>query len=398
MRKGAAELDFLVGELGAPGERYRRVFVAEQDGRALGFITYVPAWGARPGWLHDLTRRAARRARPACMELVNATAVARFAGEGARFLHFGLTPFVVDEVEPDGGQRALARAIRLLGRHAFVYPARTQADYKLKWAPDVVEREWIAFERVSPGAVWALLQATRSLPWPFARSAPATARAARIRAGGVLMSESFDVVVTGAGVGGGAAALAFAQHGLRVLLVEMRPGPGNINRGTSLLPAVTRLLRRRGACSTASARRARCRCRACRSSTTARGLLLEAPVRAAGGHPYLVLDHPDIERVLAEEGRRTGCVTVRYETRVASLAARGPRVAGVETVSAAGAREQVPRAPRGGRRRRRLGGPAPARASSCRRGRTTPATSASTSSGRAATATACACTCTPTAA
>jgi len=173
--KHAPELDFLVGELGAPGERERRVFLAEQDGRALGFITYVPAWGARPGWLHDLTRRLPG-APPGVMELVNATAALRFAGEGARFLHFGLTPFVVDEDEPDADSRTLARVIRLLGRHAFVYPARSQADYKLKWAPDVIEREWIAFDRVSLGAVWALLAVTRSLPWPFTRRAPADPR------------------------------------------------------------------------------------------------------------------------------------------------------------------------------------------------------------------------------
>jgi lysylphosphatidylglycerol synthetase-like protein (DUF2156 family) len=166
--KGAPELDFLVGELGAPDERSRRVFVAEQDGRVLGFITYVPAWGARPGWLHDLTRRLPT-APPGVMELVNATAAARFAGEGARFLHFGMTPFVVDDVEPDADSRALARVIRLLGRYAFVYPARSQAEYKLKWAPEVIEREWIAFDRVSLGAVWALLAVTRSLPWPFTR-------------------------------------------------------------------------------------------------------------------------------------------------------------------------------------------------------------------------------------
>jgi lysylphosphatidylglycerol synthetase-like protein (DUF2156 family) len=169
--KGAAELDFLVGELGAPGESSRRVFVAEQEGRLQGFITYVPAWGTRPGWLHDLTRRLPT-APPGVMELVNATAAARFAGEGARFLHFGMTPFVVDEIEPDADSAMLARAIRLLGRHSFVYPARTQAGYKLKWAPEVVEREWIAFDRVTLGAVWALLGATRSLPWPFARTPP----------------------------------------------------------------------------------------------------------------------------------------------------------------------------------------------------------------------------------
>ena len=51
-----------------------------------------------------------------------------------------------------------------------------------------------------------------------------------------------DVIVAGAGVGGAALALAFAVRGARVLLVERRAGPGNINRGDSVLPAVTRHL------------------------------------------------------------------------------------------------------------------------------------------------------------
>jgi lysylphosphatidylglycerol synthetase-like protein (DUF2156 family) len=171
--KGGHELAFMVGELGAPGDVFRRVFVAEANGRTLGFITYVPAWGARPGLLHDLTRRAPD-APAGVMELVNATALSRFAAEGARFLHFGLTPFVVDAVEPRGGHAAMARVVRFLGRHSFVYPARSQADYKLKWAPDVVEREWIAFEKVGLAAVWALLVATRSVPWHSGRAGGGT--------------------------------------------------------------------------------------------------------------------------------------------------------------------------------------------------------------------------------
>jgi lysylphosphatidylglycerol synthetase-like protein (DUF2156 family) len=173
-KKGGRELDFMVGELGAPGDALRRVFVAEAGGRTLGFITYVPAWGERPGHLHDLTRRAPD-APAGVMELVNAVALARFTAEGARFLHFGHTPFIVDAVEPAGGHAGLARALRLLGRYPVVYPARGQVDYKLKWAPDIVERESIAFEHVNLSAVWSLLVVTRSVPWPLS-SPPMDAR------------------------------------------------------------------------------------------------------------------------------------------------------------------------------------------------------------------------------
>src|SRR5688500_3571751 len=53
----------------------------------------------------------------------------------------------------------------------------------------------------------------------------------------------YDAIVVGAGVGGAALALALTRQRARVLLVERREGPGNINRGDSVLPAVTRHLR-----------------------------------------------------------------------------------------------------------------------------------------------------------
>jgi lysylphosphatidylglycerol synthetase-like protein (DUF2156 family) len=166
-KKGGVELDLLVGELGRPAERERRVFVAlDRADQPQAFITYVPAWGRRPGYLHDLTRRAP--AAPAgAMELINATALARFQSESVPFLHFGLTPFIVDAgLRPD--HWLVPRLVRLIGRWgSAIYPARTQVQYKQKWAPDVVEPEFIAFQKVSFGALWALLLATRSFvpPW-----------------------------------------------------------------------------------------------------------------------------------------------------------------------------------------------------------------------------------------
>ncbi len=56
-------------------------------------------------------------------------------------------------------------------------------------------------------------------------------------------AEEFDLVIAGAGVGGAACALAFAQQcPLRVLLLDRQAGPGKINRGDSLLPTVTAYL------------------------------------------------------------------------------------------------------------------------------------------------------------
>jgi lysylphosphatidylglycerol synthetase-like protein (DUF2156 family) len=181
--KGGHELDLLVGEMGEPRDPDRRVFVAfDRQGRQgrherpLGFITYVPVWGERPGVLHDLTRRVPD-APTGVMEVINAVALARFQAEGIPFLHFGFTPFLVGlggaAVErPD--HWLVPRLVRFIGRWgSAIYPARTQLQYKQKWAPEIAETEYIAFQEVSLGALFALLIATRSLVLPWRKAIPA---------------------------------------------------------------------------------------------------------------------------------------------------------------------------------------------------------------------------------
>jgi lysylphosphatidylglycerol synthetase-like protein (DUF2156 family) len=162
--KRKQELDFMIGELGTPGDPQRRIFVVvDAHETMLGFITYVPAWGARPGWLHDLTRRVPD-ALTGAMELCNAHAIERLQSTGARFLHFGFTPFVLCGVELPGASRLLAWALRMLVRYGrALYPARSQVEYKLKWAPEIIEPEFVAARPLSLRAVWDLLVLTRSL-------------------------------------------------------------------------------------------------------------------------------------------------------------------------------------------------------------------------------------------
>jgi 2-polyprenyl-6-methoxyphenol hydroxylase-like FAD-dependent oxidoreductase len=60
------------------------------------------------------------------------------------------------------------------------------------------------------------------------------------------------------------------------------------------------------------------------------GLVLEASLAGLGmRHPYLVLPHPEIERVLADAARATGRVEVRYSCRVTRLVEEAGRVRGV---------------------------------------------------------------------
>jgi monooxygenase len=138
-----------------------------------------------------------------------------------------------------------------------------------------------------------------------------------------------DAIVVGAGVGGAALALALAREGARVLLVERRAGPGNINRGDSVLPAVTRHLERWGVLDrfyqAGAAPVAKMQV-----FHAERGFLMEAPLADPAGHPYVVLPHPEIERALTEGGRSTGRVEVRYLTKVTQLLYDDGRVIGVE--------------------------------------------------------------------
>lgn len=160
------ELTFLVGQRDGPEKKRQRVFVGRIDGRMVGYISYSPAFGSRPGWLHDLSRRSSD-APPGTMEIINSTAIERMCDEGDAWLHFGFTPFVGLDTDNEmpGASSLVSRSIRFLAQHGEkVYPSAAQLDYKEKWSPHVVLPEYIAFQgRVRPGALWALLRETNAL-------------------------------------------------------------------------------------------------------------------------------------------------------------------------------------------------------------------------------------------
>ncbi len=163
----AKELAFMVGERGGPGARERRLFVASGGERPIAYVTYSPCFGERPGWLYDLTRR--RPDAPAgTIELLFLTALERVADEGCGWLHLGLTPMTqLDRRHelPGRSSAATGWVLRLVARHGeLIYPARSQEQFKLKWAPHAIEPEYIGFApRVSPGALWQLLRVTRAI-------------------------------------------------------------------------------------------------------------------------------------------------------------------------------------------------------------------------------------------
>jgi lysylphosphatidylglycerol synthetase-like protein (DUF2156 family) len=160
-------LEFLVGDLGGPGDRERRVFVATREGKTVAFIAYVPSYGRYAGLIHDLSRRV-EDAPPGVMELINITAIERFTAEGVRYLNFGLTPFFGIAEETDCAptrSKAVSWILRMLARHgSAIYPAETQAQYKLKWHPETIVPEYVAFEgRFRLSTAWRLLLLTRAI-------------------------------------------------------------------------------------------------------------------------------------------------------------------------------------------------------------------------------------------
>ncbi|MFF4182508.1 bifunctional lysylphosphatidylglycerol flippase/synthetase MprF [Streptomyces sp. NPDC001691] len=160
------EIEFLVGQLGGPGQAHRRLFAGRIAGEPVAYISYAPAFGRRPGLLHDLSRRVPRSA-PGLLEAINLTAVETFRAEGAEWLHLGFTPFtgLAPEHEAPSASRPTAWFLRQLAAHGEkVYPAASQLAYKQKWAPHLVLPEYLAFQgRARAGAIWRLLRVTNSL-------------------------------------------------------------------------------------------------------------------------------------------------------------------------------------------------------------------------------------------
>ena len=143
-------------------------------------------------------------------------------------------------------------------------------------------------------------------------------------------SPDFDAIIIGAGVGGATCALALGHtHNLRVLLIERQKGPGNLNRGESLLPPVTALFKDWGILDRFRAAGAR-HMGKMQFFHYGYGLALDVPLSLPNvKDPYLVLPHPTIERVLVEAAVATGRVEICYSTRFFSLLKKDGRVCGV---------------------------------------------------------------------
>ncbi|MFY9825026.1 MAG: NAD(P)/FAD-dependent oxidoreductase [Thermoanaerobaculia bacterium] len=156
------------------------------------------------------------------------------------------------------------------------------------------------------------------------------------------MTNDFDVIIVGGGVGGAALALALGHaYPLRILLAERRSGPGNANRGDSLLPAVTTHLAAWGALDRFKEAGARSLSTIQMYDDAGAGLLFQAPLVPPGSPPYLVLPHPQIERVLHDAARATGRVEVRYRCRAERLLEENGSVRGAHIAEEENAAREI---------------------------------------------------------
>ncbi len=162
----ARRLVFMVGERGGRGHGHRRLFLATQHDGIIAYVTFSPVYGARQGWLYDLTRRS-YQAPPGTIEAIISRAITIFTAEGCQWLHFGFTPCtdLQPELEFPGHSAAMRLFIEFLAKHGdHLYPARSQVDFKRKWQPQIVEPEYIAFDgRADPAAIFRLLHLVRAL-------------------------------------------------------------------------------------------------------------------------------------------------------------------------------------------------------------------------------------------
>jgi lysylphosphatidylglycerol synthetase-like protein (DUF2156 family) len=161
--KHIKELTFLIGEIDGPWQGLRKLFVGRIDGTAIGYVSYAPVYGSRPGWLHDLSRRLPD-CPPGVMEAINSHAIDHMRALGAPWLHFGFTPFTSldDSHQLPTASRAATRMVRLIADHGDrVYPAKSQLEYKSKWYPTAVLPEYFAFDGgISPRSLWSVVRAT----------------------------------------------------------------------------------------------------------------------------------------------------------------------------------------------------------------------------------------------
>lgn len=137
----------------------RRYYIAEHDGRAVGFLSAIPVY-QRSGWFFEDVLRVPE-APNGTVELLIDTAMRDAAARGDRYVTLGLSPLARVNTEP-GPHRALRRAFRWSYDHlGTLYSFQGIRSFKARFQPDRWRRQYLVSspEPLGWGAIRAVLQA-----------------------------------------------------------------------------------------------------------------------------------------------------------------------------------------------------------------------------------------------
>lgn len=133
------------------------------------------------------------------------------------------------------------------------------------------------------------------------------------------------IIVAGAGIGGLTAALALAQAGVRVTVLERRPGLAEFGAGLQLSPNATRILGRLGLLDlirASSVEPGSVRVRRASDGVDIVRFPLGPHAATRYGGPFLLVLRPTLQRILAEAAQVESAIELRFgiEVRGAAVA------------------------------------------------------------------------------
>jgi phosphatidylglycerol lysyltransferase len=135
----------------------RRLWIAERDGQAVGFLLASPV-PLRRGWLIEQFVRG-RNAPNGTTELLLDTAVRALAAEGAEYVTLGLSPLsraVTQSPPPPASVRLLLEVVRVQGRRYYNFEGLDR--FKRKFQPEGWEPIYAITDRrrISVGTLYVI--------------------------------------------------------------------------------------------------------------------------------------------------------------------------------------------------------------------------------------------------
>ena len=156
--RGLSELSFTLGTLSCHQPGARRYFIAEQDHRVIGFLTYTPIY-ARQGVYLDLMRRS-NNAPTGTMDLLLSESFRLLAESQVKLVTLGMSPLAnVQETDLEQSKR-LAWLLHKLSIHgSSFYNFKQLHEFKRKFQPHFWESKYLAYRYLGVKEVDALMQA-----------------------------------------------------------------------------------------------------------------------------------------------------------------------------------------------------------------------------------------------